>query len=237
MRFVRLLVPCSLQFMDRLKAEVTYAGGVPAQLVEIGIPAAAFDRYAAGVDGKRQTSFRDMIGRSAYRTLEQEIDPTAALLVRQLMQVPYSSAVRNIFVESKALELLSLAMGSLLFEQEPGQAAPLSLSDMEKVRQARDVLLHRMDNPPSFMELARMSGLSEYKLKVGFKAMFGATAFGYLRDKRLEKAMMLLQRGEMNVTEAALVVGYANPGYFAETFRSKYGVNPSELVRPASSVI
>lgn len=90
-------------------------------------------------------------------------------------------------------------------------------------------------DPPSFPALSRKIGLNDYKLKAGFKAMFGTTVFGYLREKRLEKALLLLQQGEMNVTETSSAVGYSNTSYFAEGFREKYGVNPSAFARRSSN--
>ncbi|MNI64355.1 Regulatory protein PchR [compost metagenome] len=80
-----------------------------------------------------------------------------------------------------------------------------------------------------------MIRLNDYKLKVGFKDMYGSTVFGYLRDQRLEKAFLLLQQGNMNVNETSCAVGYSNSSYFAEAFRDKYGVNPGEFVRGSSS--
>lgn len=84
--------------------------------------------------------------------------------------------------------------------------------------------------PPSLLELSRMVGLNDFKLKIGFKDHYGTTVFGYLRDMRMEHAMMLLLEGEANVTDAAARVGYANLSHFSEVFRKKYGINPSELL-------
>lgn len=74
-------------------------------------------------------------------------------------------------------------------------------------------------------------GLNDFKLKAGFKEVFGTTVFGYIREQRLEKALAYLQSGRWNVGEAAFSVGYANPCSFAKAFRERYGLNPSELLR------
>lgn len=107
----------------------------------------------------------------------------------------------------------------------------LSKNEMQKIRQARELILEGMADPPTLIELSRMIGLNDYKLKVGFKGMYGTTVFGYLREKRLEKALQLLQQGNMNVYETLLAVGYSNPSHFAQAFRGKYGVLPGSLVR------
>jgi len=79
------------------------------------------------------------------------------------------------------------------------------------------------------LELARLAGLNDYKLKLGFKELFGTTVFGYVRALRMDEARKILEQGEGNVSEAALMVGYHNISHFAALFRKTYGYNPSEL--------
>jgi len=79
------------------------------------------------------------------------------------------------------------------------------------------------------VELARLAGLNDYKLKAGFRQVFGTTVFGYLRQQRLEQARQLLQAQEISVTEAAATVGYSSQGHFAAAFRKQFGINPKDL--------
>ncbi|GGG88660.1 hypothetical protein GCM10010918_54090 [Paenibacillus radicis (ex Gao et al. 2016)] len=98
-------------------------------------------------------------------------------------------------------------------------------------------MLERMTDPPTLIELSRMIGLNDCKLKTGFKALYGTTVFGYLREKRLEKAFQLLQQGTLNVTETSHAVGYSNSSYFSEAFRDKYGVNPGKIIHHSSILL
>jgi AraC-like DNA-binding protein len=79
------------------------------------------------------------------------------------------------------------------------------------------------------MSLVRLTGLNRDKLHRCFRAVFGLSPFEYLRKQRLQKAMLLLQDGELNVTEAAAMVGYNNLSYFAKAFKSMFGIAPGEL--------
>nr|WP_240343842.1 AraC family transcriptional regulator [Paenibacillus sp. SYP-B3998] len=88
-----------------------------------------------------------------------------------------------------------------------------------------------MEAPPSLIELSRIVGLNDYKLKIGFKDEYGKSAFSYLRDKRMEKAFSLLQSGAISVSRVSVMVGYANFSHFAEAFRKQFGVRPSEVKR------
>jgi AraC-like DNA-binding protein len=86
-----------------------------------------------------------------------------------------------------------------------------------------------MDAPPSLPELARHVGLNEFKLKTGFRTLFGTSVFAYLRAQRMELARRLLVQRGQSVTEVALRVGYANPSKFALAFRKHFGFPPSAL--------
>ena len=87
----------------------------------------------------------------------------------------------------------------------------------------------KMDDPPTIAQLARIAGINEFKLKAGFKALFGSTIYEYLRAIRLEKAYTLIRNGEMSVSEVAYHVGYNKPSHFSRLFRDCYGINPGQV--------
>jgi AraC family transcriptional regulator, transcriptional activator of the genes for pyochelin and ferripyochelin receptors len=86
-----------------------------------------------------------------------------------------------------------------------------------------------MDNPPSVYELARMVGVNETKLRLGFKQVFKTTIYDYLRKIRMQEAKILILDKELTVSEAGLTVGYSNLSHFARAFKQEFGMNPSEL--------
>ena len=131
-------------------------------------------------------------------------------------------------LEAKGLELAAVLMDELALASEA--MSPLTTRDVERLERARHVLLERMDSPPSLAELARTVALNEFKLKAGFRALFGTSVFGYLRDHRLDRARrLLLEERDASVTEIAARVGYRNPSKFATAFRRRFGRPPSAL--------
>jgi AraC family transcriptional regulator, transcriptional activator of the genes for pyochelin and ferripyochelin receptors len=137
--------------------------------------------------------------------------------------------MKQMYLESKAVELIMLHFQQ--FQEQEVHDCSLtakSLSDIEKIYQAKEILLSNLENPPSLMELARQVGLNDFKLKRGFRQVFGTSAFKYLHDYRLEKARQLLVSGEMNVEEVAFKVGFDSRSYFALAFRKKFGLNPKQ---------
>ncbi|SCW41352.1 AraC-type DNA-binding protein [Paenibacillus tianmuensis] len=223
---------CALQFMQGFRASFEYDKRDPVRSLAIGIPVSLFNDFMADESEGRSVNFAGLIGGGAFRKFQKPIDPRASYIISQMLERTDRAPARKLYMESKALELLSIYFETFLFDREQQtRKARLSKSDLDKVRQAGEILLGRMDCPPSLLELSRMVRLNDFKLKIGFKEMYGTTVFGYLRDNRLEQAMTLLQNGAANVSRAASIVGYANVSHFSESFRGKFGINPSEFIR------
>jgi AraC-like DNA-binding protein len=102
-------------------------------------------------------------------------------------------------------------------------------SDIDRLHRAKEILLQDLENPPSLLELARLVGLNDYKLKSGFRQLFGTTVFGYLYQQRMKQAHELLQSSEANVTEIANQVGYTSLSAFSNAFKKFYGISPSQV--------
>jgi AraC-like DNA-binding protein len=227
---------CALQFVKQAEARFEFSGNQPFHMLSIAIPISTFHYFMEEAGGARSVDFFQLLGRQPLRVFQETIDPAASVILSRMMQSVQARGTKNYEMECSVLELLSGAFRSFLIDGNP-DLSKLSRSDMQKIRLSRDIILERMTDPPTLIELSRMIGLNDYKLKIGFKEMYGSTVFGYLRDKRLEKALLLLQQGVLNVNETSCAVGYSNSSYFAEAFRDKYGVNPGEFVRRSSALL
>lgn len=227
----------SMRLIDSVKGEYFFIGGKQINTLGIHIPVTTFNHYIQDIDGQTSTNFQQLLGQKSLLQFQQPLDMNTSQLARQMMHASYSNMTPNIFIESKALELFSLAVHHFLMDRYPVKLLPsITRTDLERLHNAQELLLSRMENPPTLMELSRMIGLNDYKLKTSFKAVYGKTVFGYLREKRLEKALQLLKSGETRVAEAAVEVGYTNASHFADAFRKQYGINPSELIRRRSTL-
>ncbi len=96
---------------------------------------------------------------------------------------------------------------------------------------ARAWLEEHLFEPFSVQALARACHASESTVLRMVKKELGAAPIAYVRRRRLEEAMLLLESGRYDVTEVATRVGYENPSAFAAAFRRELGVAPSS-VRP-----
>lgn len=147
-------------------------------------------------------------------------------ILHQLLNCPYQGLTKQIYLESKCWELIALKLDQLASDEKPDTCSVLRADDLDRIYAAKAILTRHWRTPPSLPELARQVGLNDYKLKLGFRQVFGTTAFGYLWHYRMEQARQLLMEGQHNIKEVATIVGYSKQCNFAAAFRKKFGVNP-----------
>jgi AraC-like DNA-binding protein len=159
---------------------------------------------------------------------------TMQMVLQQILQCPFQGVTKRMYLESKASELMALLVEQEIAlhqdKKKTRYSHLLKPDDVDRIYYASDILLQRLDDPPSLIELARQVELNDCTLKRGFHQVFGTTAFGYLHQHRLEQARQLLEERRLNVSEIAQAVGFANRSYFAAAFRKKFGVTPREYL-------
>ena len=158
--------------------------------------------------------------------------PSANMAIHQIINCPYQSPLKRLYLESKALELITHSMAQFI---APGatfkKTSAFRPDDMERIREAGNVLMRDLANPLSLIELARQVGVNKNKLNQGFRQIFGTSVFDHLRILRLERARELLESKEKNVTEVAFDVGYTHHGNFTRAFKNHFGTNPKDHLR------
>lgn len=160
------------------------------------------------------------------------VTPTVAGILRQLVHCPYGGSLQDLYLEGKSLELAAAYLHEMVAERAPGAARlKLSREDRRGLERARQILDQRYDDPPTIAELAKRVYLNEFKLKSGFKEIYGRPVYAYVRDKRMEVARELLEEGKLRIKEVAGRVGYTNLSHFGEAFRQKFGINPGAYLR------
>jgi len=139
----------------------------------------------------------------------------------------FTGKLKCIYLESKALELIALFFKASEEKESPKYS--LGKREQQQILNAQSILKERLDNPPGIIELARLVGLNEYKLRLGFKEVFDNTIYGYLRQQRMLKAKELIETRELSVSEAGYMVGYSNMSHFATAFKNEFGITPGQL--------
>lgn len=110
----------------------------------------------------------------------------------------------------------------------------LSTLDIWKIIRVSEYIRDNLEDPlPSLKELAKSFGTNDYKLKYGFKRLYGATVFNYLTSERLTKAQIFVKHSNIPIKEVARMTGFKCPSHFSRTFKKKYGYTPRDLRKQA----
>jgi transcriptional regulator GlxA family with amidase domain len=99
--------------------------------------------------------------------------------------------------------------------------------DLVRLRRARDQMDREYAKPLDVETLARTALMSSGHFSRSFREAYGETPYAYLMTRRIERAMTLLRRGDLSVTEVCFEVGCASLGTFSTRFTELVGESPS----------
>ncbi len=116
-------------------------------------------------------------------------------------------------------------------------AADTHLRDLARLRRVRDRIDREYAQPLDVEALARGVHMSAGHLSRQFKAAYGESPYSYLMTRRIERAMALLRRGDLSVTEVSLEVGCASLGTFSTRFHELVGMSPGAYRQQHASAI
>ena len=167
---------------------------------------------------------------NAYHMMENNQRALLEMIMKQkILQGP----LQELYLESKLLELIYQTFLNPLLHQ----CTHLCQEDCNALHKAKQILVSDLTNPPSLKTLAHLCALNEFKLKKGFKQLFGTTVYGFVHNTRMDKAKELLEKQDISVQEAALHVGYKSLSHFSKAFKEYHGLFPISLKKQRTIVI
>src|SRR5437660_5476708 len=113
-------------------------------------------------------------------------------------------------------------------------AAAQRLSNLAELRRVRDRVDREYAQPLDVEALARGVHMSAGHFSREFRLAFGESPYSYLMTRRIERAMALLRRGDLSVTEVCFEVGCSSLGTFSTRFTELVGMPPSTYRRDAA---
>lgn len=144
--------------------------------------------------------------------------------VQDVLTAPFHGAVRTLYLEAKALELIALCLAS----GEQKNAAKGLHGDADRLHEVRERLMNALDAPPSIDELARAVGMTRRRLCNGFREYFGVSIDGAVREARLVRARHELEATDRPVKAIAFEAGYTHVSNFTLAFTRQFGISPTE---------
>lgn len=167
-----------------------------------------------------------------------EMNPAVQALAYQILCGPLPGIPKRLFLEGKALEFISQqiawmgSQGGLLGNFQRSRPV-LSPGERDRIQAAREILVQDLASPPTLSELSQRVGLSLNKLGAGFRELFGTTVYGFLREYQMQKARLLFEEADMNVSQVAWEVGYINVSHFSTAYKKRFGIQPKSFLKSA----
>src|SRR5437660_3114975 len=129
--------------------------------------------------------------------------------------------------------LASFSLSSVTSATRVPPRAPSTqhLHDLARLRRVRDRIDREYAEPLDVDALARDAHMSSGHFSRQFRLAYGESPYGYLMTRRIERAMALLRRGDLSVTEVCFEVGCSSLGTFSSRFTELVGMPPSTYRR------
>ncbi|PYF77310.1 AraC-like DNA-binding protein [Pedobacter nutrimenti] len=178
-----------------------------------------FERVLEAAEKKK--SFRLFPRNRPINTWQQDI-------LQRIKNPPVIAPLQFSYIRSMVQELTLITLSQYPENHQKPSSKP-DLKEQEQLHAIKDFLAEHYLADLSLQGISRTFFLNEFKLKSGFKKLFGTTVFGYVQQLRMEKAHILLTSGGYRVGEVAAIVGFSSDAAFIRSFRQHYGHSPGKL--------
>ncbi|WP_081944419.1 helix-turn-helix transcriptional regulator [Thalassospira australica] len=220
---------------EGLETSFTLPGGQDVQSLGLSLTPEIFARY---FDNNVPAALQSLLDGDAG-TIDPIGFPVSSAMRETLIQnlrIETSPSLQQIKMEGIGLLYLTLIEQSLRVTTDVDDGQPLvKRADIDKAQRAYQILQDNLREPPCLSDLSIQLGITEKRLNQAFRELYSDTVFEVLRDVRMEKAKILLERTDMAIKEVAWDVGYNHSTNFSTAFNQKYGIPPAEYVRKVRS--
>ncbi len=199
--------------------------GTQTKLITIFIPLEKLHKLFTSED--LPILHNEMIQQKIYQ--DKPMSQSILLTLLPLYKIQLNKAIEHTYYYGKLLEAISLYFS----DRETDIVSCPFLNDeniLKKIKEAKELLLRQLKNPPTIADLARAVAIPEYQLKSGFKQLYGNTIYGFVLTKKMDQARKLLDMGSIQVNEVAYDIGYSNPSHFIAAFKKQFGVTPKKYL-------
>jgi len=146
----------------------------------------------------------------------------------QIVETMEHGTLSPLLLQSKKLELLSTYFDHS--ESKKQYVCPFLnfTENVDKVREAKRLLLEDLQVSIPIKELSRKVGLNENHLKSGFKEIYGKPIYQYYKSFKNEWARRKLEDENLSIHFLASELGYSNVSHFIESFKKQHGITPKQ---------
>ena len=170
------------------------------------------------------TELLEQLGIKAVPSSPSKMPDEMSNLIQEMIHNPYEESLRNFYYENSVRELLFFHL-SQSKNVVPGE---LANKDISAIYQADAIIASNLNEHFTIEKLSRMTGTNQFKLKKGFRQIFGMGVFHRLLYRRMEQAKIFLETTNKSIGEIAGLAGYDTAAGFIHAFRREFDMTPRE---------
>jgi AraC family transcriptional regulator, transcriptional activator of the genes for pyochelin and ferripyochelin receptors len=219
----------NITYAPHINNRVNFIGGQSYHTFDIHFSLAFLQRFARG--SSILNEFLENVERrqpANISEIDRFLTPEMISIVNEILKRDFSDGLNYFFIESQVLRFLTLVLDQVAGKHP---LSPLTLSDyeIENLHEAKRIILSDLGETITLSQLSRMVALNEYKLKKGFKYLFGTTIFECRRCAKMDQAKILLLETNNLVDDIAYILGFSHPSNFRKAFKKHFQFTPAEL--------
>ncbi|WP_347049141.1 helix-turn-helix domain-containing protein [Flavobacterium olei] len=158
-----------------------------------------------------------------------KLTPEMYSTLQKIRNTQFSGSLRTLHLQGLMSELLLQQFQEIKTSENTLYHSSLKERDIKKIKDLKMYIdIHYLDDL-TLDFLARLCGLNTFKVKTGFKSIYGKSVFEYIRGKRMEHASLLLLEGGNTISEVAYLLGYQYVQHFSTAFKKHFGVRPAKF--------
>lgn len=205
---------------------LTIPAGMHACFTSVLIFDSCIERYLKAIDCSYPIRVKD-----AALWKPQHIDtPGVMLVMEQLRWGVRGNMLPSPAYLCKVIELLCLFAHNLDREQQKRSRRDyVNWNDEQKLYRVKERIDENPISPPSTEELCHLAEMSQSKLRIAFKSLYGITLYSYIRESIMKRAMQMLADDELNIKNIAHLCGYENAAKFTAAFKLVHNITPSQF--------
>lgn len=177
--------------------------------------------------GKDQSKFSQLFEAENTFWIEEFMSPEIAVLVDEIVTAAPEGALLDAYYRLKSLNLLYFLFKNLAYRQASPYRS-MSTAEVEAIYRVRNAMSASLDRALTIVELVKLSGMNELKLRKLFKQIFGKGLYDYFQHLRMQEAARLLKEERLSVSEAGYRLGFTNLSHFGRLFEECMGMKPKK---------
>jgi AraC-like DNA-binding protein len=147
--------------------------------------------------------------------------------VDQILSCKYHEPLRQLYLNAKATEVICGVVAQINGLVPKMRRSPAIRSKKVAIEAAATIYRREIFNAPTIEQLATRVGLNRNDITEGFREAFGVTPHAYGHLLRMKEARLMLQGGQLSISEVARRIGYEGYSSFSRAYRSHFGRPPA----------